>query len=252
MTTLLLTTDAPNGFNRLTITPTAAVTGIRRSDANGSVELRTMTGQLPHAAPAVLLLDDYEASEGTSTYTVTTTAGTVSGSIVLALESPWIGTPEAPQFSAAVPAVLGYGAGGSTRSTVHEPDGRGDAVVIVMGGAKRRGTMTVQGGTYATALALFGLCQRGQTLMLRQTDHAGMDMYFLPLNWDIVTSRTDGAASEFDLDIQYLEVGRPAGALAGALGWTWDELLATYPSWNAQYAAYSNWGNVRTDTRKAS
>lgn len=250
MTTLVLTTDPVTGTNRLTITPTATVTRVRRSDANGSVDVRTMTGELPHPTGTDLVLDDYEAAQGASTYTVTTTDGTVSGSIVLLLGSPWLGTPEAPQFSAAVPAVLSYGAGSATRSTVHEPDGRYDPVVIVMGGATRRGTLTLEGGTYARALALLRLCQRGQTLMLRQTDHAGMDMYFIAQQADIVTSRTAGPGSLFDLDIQYIETGRPSGALSGALGWTWDALAAAYPTWDDVYDAYATWGDVRTDTRK--
>lgn len=250
MTTLILTTDPSTGTVRLTITPTAAVTRVRRSDANGSADVRTMDGELPHTAGTVLILDDYEAGHGTTTYTVTTAAGTVTGSVVLALSSPWLGTPENPQHSAPVPAVLGYGAGSTTRSTVHEPDGRGDAVVIVMGGAKRRGTLTLQGGSYATTLGLLSICQRGQTLMLRQTQHPGMDMYFIAMQAEIVTSRSDGAGSLFDLDIQYLEVARPGGALSGALGWTWADLAAAYPTWDDMYDAYATWGDVRTDTRK--
>lgn len=251
MTTLLLTTHPDTGFNRLTITPTAEVERVRRSDANGTADVRTMTGQLPHpAASGVLTLDDYEAAHGEAVYTVTTADATVTGTIVLALDSPWIGTPENPQFSAPVPSVLTYGAGSATLSTVHEPEGRLDPIVIVRGAATRRGSLTIEGGSYAATLNLLRLCQRGQTMLLRQLQHPGMDMYFVPMNADIVTSLSAGASSRFDLDVRYIEVGRPNGALSGALGWTWAELATAFPSWDDVYDSYATWGDVRTDTRK--
>lgn len=249
MTTLVLTTDPATGSNRLTITPTADVTRVRRTDAKGTADVRTLTGQLPHTAPAVLTLDDYEASHGTATYTVTTTAGSVSGSIVLALASPWLGTPENPQHSAPVASVLDYGAGTATRSTVHEPDGDSGPIVIVLGTATRRGSMTVQGGDYPATLALLRLCQRGQTMLLRETQHPGMDMYFLPMQADIVTSLQAGPGSRFDLAIQYIEVARPTGALSGALGWTWADLATDFTTWADVAETYATWGDVRIDRR---
>jgi len=251
MTTLTLTTEPDIGANRLTITPTGDITRVRRSDVNGTYDVRTETGQLPHlASEGVLVLDDYEAVHGAASYTVTTTADTVSESITLALESPWLGTPEAPQFSAPVRSVLTYAAGAATRSTVHEPDGRGDAIVIVLGSSSRRGTMTVEAGDYPTALNLLRLCQRGQTMLLRQLQHPGMDLYFLPMQADIVTALAAGRESQFDLSVQYIETGRPTGNLSGALGWTWDALAADFATWDDVAEAYASWGDLRIDVRK--
>lgn len=249
MTTLILTTDPGTGSNRLTITPTAEVTRVRRTDANGTADVRTMTGVLPHST-GVLILDDYEPAHGVATYTLTTAGGTVTGAITLALSSPWLGTPEVPQYSAPVPAVLDYGAGTSTLSTVHEPDGRYDPIVIVRGASSRRGSLTVSGGSYPAALNLLRLCQRGQTMLLRQTQHNGMDMYFIPMQADIVTALAAGPSSQFDLTLQYIEVGRPTGALSGALGWTWESLAAAFPTWGDVFEAYATWGDVRLDQRK--
>ena len=248
MTTVILTAHPATGYNRLTITPTADVTRVRRTDANGTYDVRVLDGQLPHAAPDVLTLDDYEAAKGTSTYAVITTAGTVSGSIVLALTSPWLGTPETPHYSAPVASVLTYGAGVVNQSTVHEPDGA-PAIVIVRGGSTRRGSMTIQGGSYSTALNLLRLCQQGRTMLLRETQHPGMDMFFMPMNADIITSLAAGAASQFDLSVQYIEVGRPTGPLAGAFGWTWDDVPASFDNWWDVFDAYANWADVRLDRR---
>ena len=249
MTTLLLTTHPETGYNRLTITPTDNVTRVRRTDANGTYDVRTMAGVLPHTAPGVLVLDDYEAN-GTATYTVTTTAETITGKIVLVLSTPWLSTPEAPQFSAPVQSVMTYGAGTSTLSTVFEPEGRADPIVIVRGASSRRGSMVIAGGDYATTLGLLRLCQRGQTMQLRQLQHPGMDMFFIPMQSDIQTALAAGERSVFDLAVQYIEVARPTGALSGALGWTYAALAADFATYGDVFDAYASYGDLRTDVRK--
>lgn len=248
MTTLTLAPSPATGSTRLTITPTATVTAVTATDANGSRTVRTITGQLPHPS-GVLTLDDYEAAHGKTDYTVVTAAGTVKASAELVLDSLWLGTPEAPQFSARIASVLNYSTGAETFSTVHQPEGRYDPIVIVRGASTRTGNMTLQAGTYAEALNLLRLCQRGQTMQLRQLQHPGMDMYFVPTKFDIVTPLVAGAASEFDLQLSYIETGNPTGPLSGALGWTWDALLAEYDTWDELLTAYASWGDLRTDTR---
>ena len=250
MTTLILTTDPANGFVRLTITPTADVTRVRRSDVNGTRDVRTLTGQLPHTGVDVLELDDYEAAHGTARYTVTTAAGTVTASIVLALTGPWFGTPENPQHSVVVNSFQDYNAGTSTLSTVHEPEGRDIApIVIVRGASTRRGSLRIEGGSYAAALKILRIFQRGQTMLLRQPEHTGMDMYFVPMNADIVTALAALKSSVFDVTCNYIEVGRPEGALSGALGWTWGGLETDFPTWGDVEEAYATWGDVRIDRR---
>jgi hypothetical protein len=248
MTTLILTANPDTGSVRLTITPTDEITRVRRTDVNGTYDVRTLTGQLPHLT-GELVLDDYEAN-GLARYTITTAGASVTGSITLPLTSPWLGTPENPQFSVAVEGFEDYAAGGATLSTVHEPDGRLDPIVIVRGATTRRGTMRVYGGTYAEALKILRIFRRGQTMFLRQTDHPGMDMYFIPMTFDIVTALAGRSASVFDVTLNYLEVGRPAGALSGALGWTWAGLTAAFPTWGDVFDSYDSWGDVRTDRRK--
>lgn len=250
MTTLLLTPQPAIGANRLTITPDAEVTRIRRTDANGTYDVRTVTNLLPHpVVSGVLTLDDYEAN-GPATYTITTATETLTGSIVTGLTSPWLGTPEAPQFSAPIASVMDYGAGTTTLSTVHEPEGRHDPIVIVRGASSRRGSLTIDAGSYAAALDLLRLCQRGQTMLLRQLDHPGMDMFFIPMAADIRPYRAEGKASLFDLSVNYIEVARPAGALSGALGWTWAELATDHATWGDVFDSYASWGDVRNDVRK--
>jgi hypothetical protein len=251
MTTLTLDTDPANGYVRLTITPTEDITRVRRSDVNGTQDVRTLTGQLPHTGTDVLTLDDYEAAHGPARYTVTTAAGTVTSSIVMSLPMPWFGTPENPQHSVSVNSFEDYAAGMSTLSTVHEPEGRDlDPIVIVRGGSTRRGSLRIEGGTYAAALKILRIFQRGQTMLLRQSDHAGMDMYFVPMHADIVTALAALKSSQFDVTCTYIEVARPNGALSGALGWTWAGLEAAFTTWGDVEEAYASWADVRIDRRK--
>jgi hypothetical protein len=252
MTTLLLDTDQSTGSIRLTITPTAEITRVRRTDTNGTADVRTLTDQLPHPSPDVLVLDDYEAAHGPARYTITTAAGTVTGTIVNVLASPWLGTPENPQHSVAVTSFEDYGSGMQTLSTVHAPEGRDvPPIVIVRGASTRRGSLRVAAGNYVRALKILRIFQRGQTMLLRQPDHEGMDMYFIPMSAEIVTVLAAGKSSIFDVTVSYLEVGRPAGALTGALGWTWAALESAFATWGDVEDAYASWGDVRTDSRKS-
>jgi hypothetical protein len=66
----------------------------------------------------------------------------------------------------------------------------------------------------------------------------------------IVTSTNWGRASQFDVEVEYIETDRPAGALAGALGWTWPAVEADYATWGDVFDAYASWGDLRIDKRK--
>lgn len=202
--------------------------------------------------PAALVLDDYEASAGTSTYTVTTALDTVSGSGALTIDSPWLGLPVTPQFSARVDSVTGYEAGVDSLSTVIEPSGGNVPLVIFRGGSTRRGSLDVWAGSYAAALALLRLVQRGQIIMLRQAENPGMDMFFHASRAGITTLlQPANKPTVFGVRLDYIEVGRPAAPLSGALGWTWGTLKNSAASWADVFAGYATWGDIRTNRRKA-
>lgn len=250
MTTLTLVPDPATGSTRLTITPTATVTRIQRSDANGSYDVRTLPDVLPHPAPDVLVLDDYEPANGTATYTVTTAAGTVTKTAALDLGAPWLGIPVTPQFSARAETITGYSAAVDSRSTVVEPDGSPYPIVISRGGSTRRGSMDIWAGDYPAALNLLRLAQRGKVIMLRQAEHAGMDMFFTAANAHISTLSVTETKTVFGVSLDYTEVGRPTAPLSGALGWTWGALKNSFATWGDVFNAYASMGDIRTNTRK--
>jgi hypothetical protein len=225
---------------------------VTRTDANGTREVRTLPGVLPAPAPDVLILDDYEAAHGTATYTLGTSAGTVSAAAVMDLSAgPWLGLPVTPQFSARVISITGYEAGVESRSTVVEPDGSPFPIVITRGASTRSGSLTLWAGDYPAALALLRLAQRGQVIMLRQAEHAGMDMFFTASAASILTLMVpEDKPAVFGVSMDYTEVGRPTAPLSGALGWTWNELKNSFATWADVFAAFETWGDVRTNTRR--
>lgn len=195
-----------------------------------------------------LVLDDYEAAQGTSTYTVTTTGGEVTGTAFMDLGLPWLGVPVTPQFSARVKSITGYGASLEARSTVLEPDGSPFPIVIGRGSSSRRGTLEIWAGAYDAAWDILRLVGRGQIMFLRQAEHEGMDMFFSPRGADIRTLSVEGAGTVFGVSVDYVEVSRPGAPLSGALGWDWAELKNTYATWGDVLNAYATWGDVRTNT----
>jgi hypothetical protein len=248
LTTLTITPNAATGSHQLSIVPTGTVTRIQRTDANGSYDVRTLTGQLPWTvAQGTLTLDDYEAANGSATYTVTTAADVVTAVAVLTLAKVWLGVPVTPQFSAQVDAVLDYGAGLDSRATVLEPDGSPFAVVVTRSASSRRGNLELFAGDYPAALALLRLVGRGQVVLLRQSQHAGMDMFFVATSADIKALVVAQGDSRFSVKVSYIEVPRPTSPLSGALGWTWAELKNTYATWGDVFADFATWGDVRTN-----
>jgi hypothetical protein len=72
----------------------------------------------------------------------------------------------------------------------------------------------------------------------------------MPLGADLDTLAEDGQATIWGVSIEYVEVSRPPGDLAGALGWTWGALRDSYSTWGEVFAAYATWADLRIDRTK--
>lgn len=253
MSTVVLNPMPEIGAIRLSITPPVggALLQVQRTDTNGTAVLRTLTGQLPYSLQTPLVLDDYEAAAGQVTYTIGATGqpgpDTVTTNFDLGT-TPWLGLPITPQYSVQVQNVLEYGSEVESRSVVHEPVGSRFPIVISQEASTRRGQMTVFAGSYATALSVLRLVQRGQIVFLRQGELTGMDMYFSANHASLKLLAQDPLT--YGVDIDYTEVTRPKGSLAGALGWTWNALKNDRASWGDVTATFATWADVRTNTRR--
>jgi len=251
MSIITITPNLATGSHQLEVTSLAQVNRIQRTDANGTRDVRLVEGILPWpgSGSTTLVVDDYEAAHGTSTYTVTSTADVSTADAVLDLSGVvWLGVPVTPQFSAKVQAVLGYGADGESRATVLEPEGSSFPIVIRRGSGSRTGQLELWGGSYTEALNIWKTRMRGQVLFMRQSEHPGMDMFFHASNASITTLTTEQGTTRFGVQLRYLEVARPGAPLSGALGWTWLELKNTYATWGDVFNDFGTWGDVRTNT----
>lgn len=196
-----------------------------------------------------LYVDDYEPAAGPVNYWAETSAGTVPVSLSFDLGSPWLFVPLQPAYSAELVSVTAYNATRPGRSTVLEPIGRRDPVVITRAMGSRRGSLSAFAGPHAAALELLAACDRGEVLMLRQPEHAGLDMYFICEAANVETLEVEGAKTLWGVSLDYIEVSRPTDDITGALGWTFAELAASAPSFATVTRRYTSFENLRLDTR---
>lgn len=239
MTTLLATPQPATASVALTLTPTSSVTAILRTDANGIAPVRAQVGQLPAVSPTVLV-DNEAALVGPISYTVVGGGG-ASASTALDLAEQWLTVPVTPARSERLDAAVGltgYTSTRSSRSTVHEVIDRADPVVSLGPLGLRTGTLEAWCPTLAAARALEVAYDRGEVVQLRQ-DVPGLDMYHVATG---VRATPDAAATEprrWLLSVDYVEVAWPTGDQLGTLGWSVDDVTATYPTVTAVTQAYA-------------
>lgn len=241
MTTITATPDTSNGNVSLDLTLTAPVVRVVRTNVNGSEEVRTPEGQLPSNATGTLILIDFEAAHGLNTYNAYAADGSfVTTSITFDIGGPWLSVPVMPQYSEQVETVTQFSANRDAATTVHRPLGRADALVVMGKLGTRTGTLQIFCHSYAEARTLERVFERGEVVQLRQRVE-GLDMYFtatgIPVSPYAVAGETD---TRWSLNVNYVEVRRPIGNLAGAFGWTFDTLAADFASFDAVSAAFAD------------
>ena len=192
-----------------------------------------------------LILTDYEAAQGTNTYNVYTSDGSfITGSVELEIEKPWLMVPIAPNYSEQVETITNYSAGRETFSTVHQIIGRADPLVVMGKLGSRTGVLEFFAWNLDDVNRLTRVFDRGEAVLLKQTV-PGMDMYFAATSMDVSPYSVEGPEdTRYKFSVNYQEVIRPFGDLAGALGWTFDELAAEYSSFNAVAAAFATFDDL--------
>lgn len=217
--------------------PFAALT-ITRTDANGVGPVRMLPDQGP--AAGVLTVRDYEpALTGPTRYDVrdqlgvTTTAATAAGD--LTVTAPVLHVPTLPALRVMLtpPGLVGYQAERDNAAALHDVIGRADPIVTIGPLGLRAGTLRVITTTHTDARALEALAARGEILMLRQSDHAGLDGYLMVRSTrvqpdQLVASPAGVTGWTWSVDLAFVEVARPSGPLLGSTGWTFGAVAATF------------------------
>lgn len=240
------------GAMRLTITADFDVDNITRTDANGTQPVRLREGALPLPAAGPAVIDDYEAAAGPISYTMSGTApGAPAGprqaftrSGLMTLETAWLGVPIMQSYAQPLDSVLNYDANVPGRSTVHEPPGRRDPIVVLRKMGTRRGSMELWAGAYERTGEILAALSRGEVLMLRQGEHSGQDMYFVAADASISALDPAEDETQFSVSISYVEVRRPTGFIASAPGWDFSQMAAAHTSFQDIAVRYSNFQNL--------
>jgi hypothetical protein len=211
-----------------------------RHDANGSAEVRRLTGQ--DMQGGVLILRDYEAAlAGPVTYTAYSgMAGAVSATetVVLGATNDVLSLPVLPQYRAVPDLTTELTATRPTRATVHQVVGRPDPLVAMGPLSTRSGTVRFLFKIREQAEALEAIYNLGEVLFLRFSLASARDLYHVPTS---VSLEVNTETYTYTVVVDYVEVTRPTGPLLGAFGWTYEDIAAkTYLQVKQQYPTYGD------------
>jgi hypothetical protein len=192
-----------------------------------------------------VIITDYEASYGLNTYNAYHADGTsATATETLDITKPWLSVPVMPQYSEQVEEITGFNAVREAATTVHRPLGRADALVVMGKLGTRMGTMEIFCSSYADARKFERVFERGEIVQLRQRV-ANMDMYFTVTSIPVAPYAVNGETNtKWAMTVQYVEVRRPIGNLAGALGWTFDAMTAQFASFDAATAFFPTFDSM--------
>ncbi|QCO98971.1 hypothetical protein FCN77_16275 [Arthrobacter sp. 24S4-2] len=244
MTTITATPDTATASVQLSITYNSAVSRVLRNDANGIAEVRTLQGQLPTGSSGTLILSDYEAAAGLGTYSVIDAGSGASTTATLVLDKPWLMVPVMPNYALQAESITAYGSDRQSHSTVHTVIGRADPLVSFGPLGTRTGSMQIFCGSLQTARDLETVFTRGEVVMLKQ-NVTGMDMYFHGSATGVSPFSAQGEeATRWALAVDYVEIKRPVGPLAGALGWDFNALAGGYASFDEVAAKFATFDDL--------
>lgn len=186
------------------------------------------------------------ANASTSTYTHHTR--NVSTTATVALDAPWLLCPIAPNYSEEATSVTAFNSARSTNSTVHQIIGRADPIVVMGKLGTRTGKLEVFTSSVSDAERLSRVFSRGETVLLKQPIDQ-LDMYFTALNVAVDPYAVDAPdTTMFKLTLDFTEVTRPYGDLAGALGWNYDALSSAYANYDAVTANFATYDDLTLDS----
>lgn len=229
-----------NGTVELTIDGATADAGdwtLIRTDVNGTVSVRVYA-DLDLTDP--LTVTDHEcALAGPITYTVTADAETATASVTPVTTRTWLSFPIYPNYNIALLLGAAFEALYAPAHTVHEPLDRDDPVVVDGVFGLSAGRFEILTDTQADAAAIVAAYRRIRLAQLR-VGATGQSLYHKVRGLGIVSV---GRSAQRIVRGEFIEVGRPAGALVGTLGWTYGDTTAlglTYATAGEVFPTYAD------------
>ena len=245
MTTLTATPDIATASVLLTITKTATVNRIERTDVNGTHDVRVADYTLPSSGSGTLHVTDYEAAYGVNTYRVygSGSSSVASQTATLTLSQPWIFVPVLPDKSVPVAQITTYQSSRSSSTILHKVIDRRDPVVNMGKLGLREGQLDIWCPDYLTTRALDEALDTGEIVMLRQ-EVPGLDMWFTVSDVDVQPFNEQGLSTRYRYSVRFQETERPVDKLKGARGWTFDELANSFSTFDQVTAAYASFNDL--------
>lgn len=219
---------------------------LTRTDANGVQTVRLLSGQA--LSNGSLVVTDHEAAlVGDVTYTFRSgTNALASVTTSLAGAATTLAPSVFPQFGITDVFVTGYDAQRESGTRVHEVIGRSDPVARIGAMKTRRGTLSVWCEDYAGTQSVLDVYARGEVVLLRQPNHAGLDLYHVTTG--VRQGAYDSEFKRWRLDVDFIEVASPLGPLLGTVGWTWDNVAQTFATWDDAQAFFATWNELQIGT----
>lgn len=225
MPTLTAVWDAATASVKLRVSDRAGVQAILRTDVNGTRPVR-LPGEksLPGIGDATFI-DHEVALGGKASYRLDHKDFTVPVWVNTLQNwnrpfSPRFLLPFTPAIYATAEAVTSYDAAMSSRVTFHDVIGRPGPLVVEGDLSTRRGKMGVYFPDLTAASGLVELLRRGKTVMYRQSEHPGMDMYFHTEDVSLAVDPENGR--RWTVTVSYVEIEFPLGDISSTAGWTFD------------------------------
>lgn len=237
-------------------TPAITQVQVVRKDASGN----TTPVRTPDGGPLQLVTSgsnrvgtvfDYEAPFGQPfTYATVEQPANASSSVTLVGSSVWLVHPGVPARSVAV--ELRKDSLESEERTVSAgvfyPLGRTNPVVVTDGRRKgRSSSLTVGTETLAQLASLHALIDDAGVLFLNVPPgfEMGVDSSYIFVR-DVQVKRLSdiGSAPQRDVVMPYVVVDRPAGGQQAV--YTWGDVIAKYPTWQALMDANATWTAVQS------
>lgn len=195
---------------------------------------------------------DYEAPFDVAVYYRAASGSdlTVSGTVVLPSvgRDAWLKHPGQPVLNVIVtPKDLSELARPVVQAVI-EVIGRENPVVLSQRRGGPQGTLELWTYTLAERDAMRAILADGSPLLFAPRSGYGADYAWMAFG-QASERRPDNAAGDDELRawvLPFVTVDRPVG-LSGAV-WSWDAVMATYPTWDALMAAVPTWQDLVENT----
>lgn len=244
MPTLSAQIDREDAAVILTVDDRKDVQALIRTDANGTRAVRmpaNLGGRLPGIGSGVFV--DHEVALG----------GRVSYRLVhpdfkdlvwVNMSGDWaprFTLPAQPLVRATAEVVTEYDAERKTGATFHEVIGRSDPLVVEGILGSRSGSLKAEFDTLAASASLEAVLRRGKTVMYRQSEQPGMDMYF---HVESLRTTVDPEHGVWSVEVAFVEVSYPAGTMVSDGSWTFATLTGAHATFTDVSLAYESYQDL--------